>query len=73
MIVTTTPNLEGRTIAEYRGIVTGEAILGANLFKDLGSGSDGLSYADEAPLSGAGTCPPDRHRGDGGGGDRHGS
>ena len=38
MIVTTTPNLEGRTIAEYRGIVTGEAILGANLFKDLFAG-----------------------------------
>jgi uncharacterized protein YbjQ (UPF0145 family) len=38
MIVTTTPTLEGRTIAEYRGLVTGEAILGANLFKDLFAG-----------------------------------
>ena len=38
MIVTTTPTLEGRTIAEYRGIVTGEAILGANIFKDLFAG-----------------------------------
>jgi uncharacterized protein YbjQ (UPF0145 family) len=38
MIVTTTPTLEGRTIAEYRGLVTGEAILGANIFKDLFAG-----------------------------------
>ncbi len=38
MIVTTTPSIEGRPIAEYRGLVTGEAILGANLFKDLFAG-----------------------------------
>jgi uncharacterized protein YbjQ (UPF0145 family) len=38
MIVTTTPTLEGRTITEYVGIVTGEAILGANIFKDLFAG-----------------------------------
>jgi uncharacterized protein YbjQ (UPF0145 family) len=38
MIVTTTPTLEGRSIAEYRGLVTGEAILGANIFKDLFAG-----------------------------------
>jgi uncharacterized protein YbjQ (UPF0145 family) len=38
MIVTTTPTVEGRSIAEYRGIVTGEAILGANIFKDLFAG-----------------------------------
>ena len=36
--MTTTPTIEGRTIAEYRGIVTGEAILGANIFKDLFAG-----------------------------------
>lgn len=35
MIVSTTPSLEGKTITRYCGIVTGEAILGANLFKDL--------------------------------------
>lgn len=35
MIVTTTPSVEGRRIAEYHGIVTGEAILGANIFRDL--------------------------------------
>lgn len=38
MIVTTTPNVEGRRIREYRGIVTGEAILGANIFRDLFAG-----------------------------------
>jgi uncharacterized protein YbjQ (UPF0145 family) len=38
MILTTTPTIEGRPIAEYRGIVTGEAILGANIFKDLFAG-----------------------------------
>ncbi len=35
MIVTTTPYVEGKTIRQYHGIVTGEAILGANIFRDL--------------------------------------
>ena len=35
MIVTTTPSIEGRSIRQYHGIVTGEAILGANIFRDL--------------------------------------
>ena len=35
MIVTTTPSIEGRKISTYLGIVTGEAIMGANIFKDL--------------------------------------
>jgi uncharacterized protein YbjQ (UPF0145 family) len=35
MILTTTPTVEGRRIRDYKGIVTGEAILGANLFRDL--------------------------------------
>ena len=38
MIVTTTPGIEGKTIREYKGIVTGEAILGANIFKDFFAG-----------------------------------
>lgn len=38
MITTTTPSVEGRTITNYRGIVTGEAILGANIFQDLFAG-----------------------------------
>lgn len=35
MIVTTTNNIEGKRITEYYGIVTGEAIIGANIFKDF--------------------------------------
>ena len=35
VIVTTTPTIEGRPIQEYCGIVTGEVIVGANLFRDL--------------------------------------
>ena len=38
MIQTTTPSVEGRTIEEYLGVVTGEAILGANIVKDLFAG-----------------------------------
>jgi uncharacterized protein YbjQ (UPF0145 family) len=36
--ITTTPGFEGQRITKYLGIVTGEAILGANLFKDLFAG-----------------------------------
>ena len=35
VIVSTTPTLEGHPIQEYCGIVTGEVIVGANLFRDL--------------------------------------
>lgn len=35
MIVTTTSSIEGRRIVAYHGIVTGEAILGANIFRDF--------------------------------------
>ncbi|WP_349367446.1 YbjQ family protein [Salinarimonas sp.] len=35
MIVTTTNSIEGRQIVEYHGIVSGEAIFGANIFKDF--------------------------------------
>jgi len=38
MITTTTPTLDGRPIREYLGIVTGEVIVGANIFKDLFAG-----------------------------------
>ena len=38
IIVTTTPSVEGRRITKYCGLVTGEAILGANIFKDLFAG-----------------------------------
>jgi uncharacterized protein YbjQ (UPF0145 family) len=35
LIVTTTNTVEGKKITRYLGIVTGEAILGANIFKDM--------------------------------------
>ena len=35
MIVTTTPSVEGRKIIDYRGIVVGEAIMGANVVRDV--------------------------------------
>ena len=35
MQLTTTPSIEGKTIVRYCGIVAGEAVLGANVFKDL--------------------------------------
>jgi uncharacterized protein YbjQ (UPF0145 family) len=38
MILTTTPAVEGRRIVRYAGVVTGEAIMGANIFKDLFAG-----------------------------------
>ncbi|MEZ5559953.1 MAG: heavy metal-binding domain-containing protein [Pseudomonadales bacterium] len=38
MILTTTPSIQGRTISTYHGVVTGEAILGANIFKDFFAG-----------------------------------
>ncbi len=38
MIVTTTPSIEGQTIKNYKGIVTGETIIGANIFKDFFAG-----------------------------------
>jgi uncharacterized protein YbjQ (UPF0145 family) len=38
MIITTTPSIEGKRITRYCGVVAGEAILGANVFKDLFAG-----------------------------------
>jgi uncharacterized protein YbjQ (UPF0145 family) len=38
MLIVTTPTIEGQTIQRYFGIVTGEAILGANIFKDFFAG-----------------------------------
>jgi uncharacterized protein YbjQ (UPF0145 family) len=35
MTLTTTPGIDGKTISTYLGIVTGEAIVGANIFRDL--------------------------------------
>ncbi len=35
MILTTTPTVEGKTIRDYHGLVTGEAIIGTNIFRDF--------------------------------------
>lgn len=57
MIVTTTPALDGRPATEYLGIVTGEAIIGANIFKDIMAGirdiAGGRSTAYERSLRSA--------------------
>ncbi len=54
MLITTTPRVDGAEIAEYFGIVTGEAILGANIIKDFFAGIrdivGGRSAAYEAEL-----------------------
>lgn len=46
MQLSTTPSLEGFTITEYCGVVTGEAILGANIFRDFFAG--GISLREGA-------------------------
>ncbi len=63
MIVTTTNAIEGRPVQQYHGIVTGEVIVGANIFRDLFAGirdivggragayEDVLSRAREQALS----------------------
>jgi uncharacterized protein YbjQ (UPF0145 family) len=38
MLVTTTHAVEGRKVTQYFGLVSGEAILGANIFKDIFAG-----------------------------------
>lgn len=38
MLVVTTPTLQGREVKQYLGLVSGEAILGANIFKDFFAG-----------------------------------
>jgi uncharacterized protein YbjQ (UPF0145 family) len=38
MITTTTNSIEGRNISTYLGLVSGEAVMGANIFRDLFAG-----------------------------------
>lgn len=53
MIVTTTPNISGYQVTEYLGIVAGEAVMGVNMFRDLGAslrnvfGGRSAGYEDE--------------------------
>ncbi len=35
MIITTTPNVDGKSITRYNGVVAGEAIMGANIVRDI--------------------------------------
>jgi len=55
MLVLTTPSIEGKRITKYLGLVSGEAILGANIFKDIFAGIrnivGGRSAAYERELS----------------------
>lgn len=55
MIVTTTPSIDGKRISSYHGVVVGEAILGANIFRDMFAGIrdivGGRSGAYEASLA----------------------
>ena len=57
MIVTTTNGIEGKRITDYRGIVVGEAIMGANVVRDFFAGITdivgGRSGAYEAKLQDA--------------------
>ena len=57
MIITTTSTIEGRPIREYLGLVTGEAIMGANVFRDFMAGITdligGRSDAYESKLADA--------------------
>ncbi len=38
MIITTTPGIDGKKIVGYLGVVTGEAVMGANMFRDMFAG-----------------------------------
>lgn len=38
MLTTTTPSVDGHSVAQYLGIVTGETIIGANIFRDFFAG-----------------------------------
>jgi hypothetical protein len=54
MLITTTPGIEGRPVAQYLGVVTAQGVLGVNVFKDVGAGVRNifgvrLSRRDGAP------------------------
>ena len=38
MLILTTPTIDGKEITEYHGLITGESLMGANVYKDLFSG-----------------------------------
>ena len=53
MIITTTPSIDGKRIIDYKGVISGEVIVGINAFKDLFAsvrniiGGRSKSYEDE--------------------------
>ena len=57
MILSTTPQIEGHTIREYKGIVTGETIIGANMFKDLFAGIRDIVGGRAGAYEGRFCCP----------------
>lgn len=67
MLITTTSNVEGRRIEAYLGVVAGEAILGANIFRDVFAGLrdivGGRSAAYERELERARTIAIDEMEG----------
>ena len=56
MQLATTPSLEGRRIVRYCGIVAGEAILGANVFKDMFAGIRERLDGADVPIAFRGTA-----------------
>lgn len=38
MIITTTGSIDGRQVREYLGVVSGQTVMGANVFRDIGAG-----------------------------------
>lgn len=45
MILTTTPSIEGRQIAEYKGVVFGEVISGVNFLRDIAASGTAVKLA----------------------------
>lgn len=66
MILTTTPNIEGKPIRKYLGIITGEAIMGANIVRDFfAADTDIVGGRSGARGRSSRTCPfscPNRTR-----------
>ena len=59
MLMTTTPSVEGKQIVRYLGVVTGETIIGANVFRDFLAGVRDFFGGRSASAS---TCPTTRPR-----------
>ena len=51
-----TPQIEGHTVREYKGIVTGETIIGANMFKDLFAGINDIVGGSMLMVATSGTA-----------------